>query len=635
MDLSLLRNFAFLTLLISFTLESSGNHIVGGELQMNKTGSVNTFEIRLVQFWDANNLVIPGPTNGGNRDEEADIYFYQKSNNKLMGTMTLRYRSSESIAFQNKACATSRSLSVSAGIYTGTITLNSSEYVDPGGYYITWERCCRNADINNIKTPGDNGMVFYLEFPPLSLPNSSPAFVIPNGQYICANRPFTMKMSASDADGDELRYSLVDPMRGNTTPGEPFLTSAIASPYPLVTWETGISIANVIPGPSPLRISNSGELTVTAGSIGLYVFAVQVEEFRNGKRIGLIRRDFQLLVIDCNDDQPAQPVIMHNDLPAAEITFCPESPVQLVTETSQDWSYQWQLNGLNIPGATGSTIMVKDSGTYSVIKSYTKKCSRDTTSQLVRAAFAKPIEAIISADRDILCAGKTMMMRANGGSLASGQQLTWARNNLAIANENATMEIAEAGTYTLTITNENVGCKGVDTLTIGKEELRVSLPARKGMLEGSRTTLSPVLLPPDGNHSYLWSPAYGLVSDPTQKEAIVAPFTDTTYTLTVTTENGCIYEAATEVYVIDKMHIPTAFSPNHDGQNDTFEIFNGKDQIVEVRIYNRWGALIFMSSGYPTPWNGTYKEEPVPAGSYPYVIKTAEMDLTGTVLLLK
>jgi hypothetical protein len=128
-----------------------------------------------------------------------------------------------------------------------------------GGYFIVWERCCRNDDINNIVDPGDTGMVFYLEFPPLSVRNSSPEFVAPNGQYICSNRSFSMPMSATDADGDELRYSLVTPMRGTTSPDVTIGDSISKSSYPLVSWSGGVSLSNVIPGPQPLRIDAAGK----------------------------------------------------------------------------------------------------------------------------------------------------------------------------------------------------------------------------------------------------------------------------------------------------------------------------------------------------------------------------------------
>ncbi|MNL66293.1 hypothetical protein D3C87_1907340 [compost metagenome] len=87
--------------------------------------------------------------------------------------------------------------------------------------------------------------------------------------------------------------------------------------------------------------------------------------------------------------------------------------------------------------------------------------------------------------------------------------------------------------------------------------------------------------------------------------------------------------------MIKPLFVPSSFTPNGDGHNDTFQVFNAKERIEQMRIYNRWGELIFQSRGYDQPWNGTYKNSPVPAGSYPYIIKTPEHEITGTVLILK
>jgi gliding motility-associated-like protein len=63
----------------------------------------------------------------------------------------------------------------------------------------------------------------------------------------------------------------------------------------------------MIPGTVPLKINAiSGEITVTPDRVGLFVFSVLVEEFRNGVRIGLQRRDFQLKVVDCVLNQKPQ-----------------------------------------------------------------------------------------------------------------------------------------------------------------------------------------------------------------------------------------------------------------------------------------------------------------------------------------
>lgn len=619
-----------------FTPLTYANHIVGGELQMRPAGSPNRYEITLIQFWDQNNLIIPTQDNPGNRDVSVDLYIYQKSNKRYKARVTLDYLSTEQITYQNRACANSRSLNTSIGYYEGIVYLDPAAYNDPGGYYIVWERCCRNEDINNIKEPGDNGMVFYLEFPPLSVTNSSPEFVAPNGQYICSNRAFSMPMGAADADGDELRYSLVTPMRGTTSPGQTVGDSLSKSTYPLVTWSNGIGLSNVIPGPNPLRIDADGKLTVTANALGLYVFTVQCEEYRNGKRIGLVRRDFQLLVIDCNDDQPEPPVIKMDGNEVSEVSFCPEAPVELSTEDAADWSYQWQLNGLNIPGATSASIMVKDSGNYSVIKSYTKKCSRDTASAIVHATFTVSPPAVISADKQMLCANDSITLLANNGVTTPAERISWRNGTAPLEAKGPGLTVKQPGTYVLKIDDDIPGCAGKDTIEIGREEFSVTLPERKGIAEGGNGTVDPLIVPESSSYQYAWSPPDGLLSGPGDKVATIAPVqAEQLYHLQVTSANGCTAEDSVLVYVVKRMYIPSSFTPNSDGHNDTFQIFNADQQIEQMRIYNRWGELIFRSDGYDQPWDGTYKNTPVPAGSYPYVIKTAGQEINGTVLLLK
>lgn len=625
-----------LSLIAWFTPLTYANHIVGGELQMRATGSAGNFEITLIQFWDQNNITIPTATKPGNRDPDVDLHIYRKSDGSHKTTFKLNYINSETIIYQNKACAVSRSLNTSIGYYRGTIQLDPDEYNDPGGYYIAWERCCRNDDINNIEDPGDNGMVFYLEFPALSVRNSSPEFVAPNGQYICANRLFSMNMSATDADGDELRYSLVTPMRGHTDPRNPNGGERPGTTFPLVSWSRGINLSTVIPGLSPLKISSSGQLSVNANALGLYVFTIQCEEFRNGRRIGLVRRDFQLLVIDCTDDQPEPPVIMQNEQPVTEVIFCKDAPVELKTESSPDWAYQWQLNGLNIPGATTANITVKDSGNYSVVKSYINKCSRDTNSLVVKASLAPPIVTDISTMKEVLCKMDSVILLANGGTIAANERVAWRRKSVLLEEKSPQLVVKEPDVYELEITNDIAGCAGRDTIEITREELSVTLPEKKGVVEGGTGTIVPFVTPEGAGNTFAWAPNGGLMSAPNDRDAIVSPVQqEQLYTLVVTSERGCSDTDSVLVYLIKKMYVPTSFSPNNDGHNDTFEIFNADDQILQMRIYNRWGTLVFYSDGYPQPWNGTYENRPAPAGDYPYVIKTENREIMGTILLLK
>lgn len=69
-------------------------------------------------------------------------------------------------------------------------------------------------------------------------------------------------------------------------------------------------------------------------------------------------------------------------------------------------------------------------------------------------------------------------------------------------------------------------------------------------------------------------------------------------------------------------HIPTLFTPNKDGDNDFFVVKN-LHQIApdcNVTIINRWGSKVFESTGYIDPWDGTYKGENLPTGTYFYEI---------------
>jgi gliding motility-associated-like protein len=68
--------------------------------------------------------------------------------------------------------------------------------------------------------------------------------------------------------------------------------------------------------------------------------------------------------------------------------------------------------------------------------------------------------------------------------------------------------------------------------------------------------------------------------------------------------------------------IPTMFSPNGDGKNDDFIIpgLSKKYPKCEVKIVNRWGSVMYDSIGYTTTWDGKFKGETAPTGTYFYTI---------------
>jgi gliding motility-associated-like protein len=88
--------------------------------------------------------------------------------------------------------------------------------------------------------------------------------------------------------------------------------------------------------------------------------------------------------------------------------------------------------------------------------------------------------------------------------------------------------------------------------------------------------------------------------------------------------------------------VSQGFTPNGDGINDTWKINNIEYYPnAKIRVYSKWEREVFIAeNGYQNDWNGVYKnkKEPLPDGSYFYVIDTdgdGLMDLTGWVYITR
>ena len=137
---------------------------------------------------------------------------------------------------------------------------------------------------------------------------------------------------------------------------------------------------------------------------------------------------------------------------------------------------------------------------------------------------------------------------------------------------------------------------------------------------------------------FIWSPPTYLSSTSVLRPTILQPKTDQLYILTVTGEGGCTATDEMLMKVLAAPKAPNTFTPNGDGINDVWEIQNLKDYpgcIVEV--YNTAGSLVFRSVGYATPWDGTWKGQKVPVGTYYYVIdpKNGRPRTAGYVTVLR
>lgn len=183
--------------------------------------------------------------------------------------------------------------------YSGWIDLDPSS----NGYYLFYERCCRNSAIINLNLmpDGSNGFLAYI--PPTNVVNSSPDFLFPPIPFLCINDTTTIINTALDLDGDSLVYSFTTPYAGyggvsNPLPNLP--APYLSWPVPEVTYVAGFNFTQPFSlyGNATVNTQN-GIATYYSMLQGTFVVAVKVEEFRNGLLVSSTIRDLQLLFNNC------------------------------------------------------------------------------------------------------------------------------------------------------------------------------------------------------------------------------------------------------------------------------------------------------------------------------------------------
>lgn len=95
------------------------------------------------------------------------------------------------------------------------------------------------------------------------------------------------------------------------------------------------------------------------------------------------------------------------------------------------------------------------------------------------------------------------------------------------------------------------------------------------------------------------------------------------YTLIVTDLNGCLqYDTATvNISYEDCLDPPSAFTPDGDGYNDTWILQNIENyEGARIKVFNKWGKIIYESGHMYTPWDGTFNGKKLPSATYYYLI---------------
>ncbi len=349
--------FAF----IIFSVQLNATHIVGGYFSYEclgpSAGSLAAYEVTLHLYQDCT----PGLFQG---DQTSIFAIYNAQNNILERTDTLSLVSRDTLPddINNPCVVSSPSVCVEELIYTSVIQLPRNRDL-----VLTYQRCCRNETIDNLITPGDQGVTYTMDIPRFDNVgcNSSPVFNSFPPIVLCSGFDLNLDLSAIDPDGDSLVYSICSPFNySNQFNPRP----AIANPPPYATLpylapQTG---ANPIPSNPQITIDRSaGRVNGVPTSLGQYVAGFCVEEYRNGVLINTTRRGIQINTGSCN------PVIT-SAVQDQEI-FCDGLTVSFKNQSTANvniQSYKWDFGDPNTLADTSrafdTVYTYPDSGLYTI-----------------------------------------------------------------------------------------------------------------------------------------------------------------------------------------------------------------------------------------------------------------------------
>ena len=286
------------------------------------------------------------------------------------------------------------------------------------------------------------------------------------------------------------------------------------------------------------------------------------------------------------------------------------------------YSYQWSN------GSTAQTALNLLADDYTVTVSDANGCTMTAAISLIDPL---PILADISTE-DVVCFGDetgTIMIENPSGGL-SPYVYSLDGENYMVSNFFTGLA---AGAYSVHVQDAQ-GCVGVfDALIVQPPELLVDLGADITVELSDSTQLFAQSNSTD-SLSYAWSPPNGLscIDCP---DPIVNILDSETYNVIITDEDGCT--AADEVTItIDKtrnIFIPNVFSPNNDGTNDIFMIYGGKGVVgvLELKIYDRWGELVFENYDFSTDdpatgWDGSFRGQTINPAVFVYHTKIEFFD---------
>ena len=305
----------------------------------------------------------------------------------------------------------------------------------------------------------------------------------------------------------------------------------------------------------------------------------------------------------------------------------------LLLSANSGTQYAW--TGVNNFSGSGSPVTINSTqltmaGKYYVL--VTDKFGCVNTDSTFVNVNPTPV-AVTTFSSVTICLGSSVQLVSSGGSSYSWVPAT-ALSSAAISNPIASPK--NTIQYMVIVSNQFACSDSAAVEVIVNESPTANAGPDKSIIQGHSVLLSGSAT--GQSVTYSWSPATYL--DNAQiLQPLANPPNDINYTLTVVSTNGCGTAIDTmHVFWYKDIFIPTAFTPNGDGINDYWRIpALNAFSTFELLVFDRYGKIVFQNKNANQPWDGTYKGEPQPIGSYVYQITLNQFPglLKGTVTIIR
>jgi gliding motility-associated-like protein len=628
--------FLLTFLVFSLIIPAKSTHVVGGNLVVTQTGP-NQYSIVCKVYRDCALGNAPMPT-------DVTVGIYYANNNNLHNSIIISNPVTSTVTLGDN-CYTPTGICLQEGIFTAN-NINIPD--NAAGFYLQTQLFARNGIIVNIFDPGGTGMSFYAEIPNPALAgmNASPDFgPYPSDGYLCINNLKEMDFSVTDADGDSLAYSLVEPLQSNGTNN-----GTSPAPYTPVVWQAPYSFTNIVGGAPAMSCDPiTGIVSAAPTAIGTYVFAVRIEEFRNGIKIGEVRRDVQYHALNCVfDDLPEiqlpdtlaisvgstgcfDIVVLDADatdsisIYVTSPTFAngatlgmPPIPVTTTPDTTYEFFYTDEITGqldsviLNAPDFINGAF-------YGVGGIGLQYCWETSCEDIVNSPFILDVEAF-----SLGCSGDTNFINQTVELHVVPPQLPVQEIYLP---DTIVLVARDATCFDLVVLTQNPD----DTLNIFVSSATLFAGA-------SLQYPNPITTNPNTYEFFYWNPATTdldsiILEEPTFSNGIYSGIGGVGLSYCWITECGDIAEGLYDIEITSfivgclgdttflskntfieikppvgmQTIVPNVFTPNGDGINDDYRIMGISNYCYDtltIKIYDRWGKLTFESADPEFVWDG-------------------------------